>query len=56
MDKVDESKGELPADLENDPVVFEVNLSEMVTWLTGWGVTLPLSVSLQIYETTAEVS
>jgi multidrug efflux pump subunit AcrB len=28
-DKVDEAKGELPADLENDPVVFEVNLSEM---------------------------
>ena len=28
-DKVDEAKGELPADLEDDPVVFEVNLSEM---------------------------
>jgi len=28
-DKVDEAKGELPADLENDPAVFEVNLSEM---------------------------
>ncbi len=28
-DKVDEAKGELPADLENDPSVFEVNLSEM---------------------------
>jgi multidrug efflux pump subunit AcrB len=26
---VDEAKGELPADLENDPAVFEVNLSEM---------------------------
>jgi multidrug efflux pump subunit AcrB len=28
-DKVDEAKGELPTDLENDPSVFEVNLSEM---------------------------
>ena len=28
-DKVDEAKGELPADLENDPAVFEVNFSEM---------------------------
>ncbi len=28
-DKVDEAKGELPTDLENDPVVFEVNFSEM---------------------------
>jgi len=28
-DKVDEAKGELPADLEDDPAVFEVNLSEM---------------------------
>lgn len=28
-DKVDEAKGELPSDLEDDPVVFEVNLSEM---------------------------
>ncbi len=28
-DKVDEAKSELPADLENDPAVFEVNLSEM---------------------------
>lgn len=28
-DKVDEAKSELPADLENDPSVFEVNLSEM---------------------------
>ncbi len=28
-DKVDEAKGELPNDLEDDPVVFEVNLSEM---------------------------
>jgi len=28
-DKVDEAQGELPADLENDPAVFEVNLSEM---------------------------
>jgi multidrug efflux pump subunit AcrB len=28
-DKVDEAKGELPADLEDDPSVFEVNLSEM---------------------------
>ncbi|MDM8522940.1 efflux RND transporter permease subunit [Desulfococcaceae bacterium HSG8] len=28
-DKVDEAKGELPSDLENDPSVFEVNFSEM---------------------------
>jgi multidrug efflux pump len=28
-DKVDESKNELPADLEDDPQVFEVNFSEM---------------------------
>ena len=28
-DKVDEAKGELPSDLENDPLVFEVNFSEM---------------------------
>jgi len=28
-DKVDEAKSELPSDLENDPSVFEVNLSEM---------------------------
>jgi multidrug efflux pump subunit AcrB len=28
-DKVDESKNELPSDLENDPQVFEVNFSEM---------------------------
>jgi multidrug efflux pump len=27
-DKVDEAKGELPTDLENDPSVFEVNFSE----------------------------
>jgi multidrug efflux pump len=27
--KVDEAKGELPADLEDDPVVFEVNISEL---------------------------
>ncbi|MCP4163768.1 MAG: efflux RND transporter permease subunit [Deltaproteobacteria bacterium] len=27
-DKVDEAKGDLPKDLENDPSVFEVNLSE----------------------------
>jgi multidrug efflux pump subunit AcrB len=28
-DKVDEAKGELPTDLEDDPAVFEVNISEM---------------------------
>ncbi|MEJ2688662.1 MAG: efflux RND transporter permease subunit [Deltaproteobacteria bacterium] len=28
-DKVDEAKGELPGDLEDDPQVFEVNFSEM---------------------------
>ncbi|NNK92988.1 MAG: efflux RND transporter permease subunit [Desulfobacterales bacterium] len=28
-DKVDEAKSQLPADLENDPAVFEVNLSEL---------------------------
>ncbi len=28
-DKVDETKGSLPTDLEDDPSVFEVNLSEM---------------------------
>jgi multidrug efflux pump subunit AcrB len=28
-DKVDESMGDLPSDLENDPSVFEVNVSEM---------------------------
>jgi multidrug efflux pump subunit AcrB len=28
-DKVDEAKGDLPGDLEEDPAVFEVNLSEM---------------------------
>ena len=28
-DKVDEAKGALPSDLEDDPVVFEVNFSEM---------------------------
>ncbi len=28
-DKVDEAKGELPSDLEDDPQVFEVNISEM---------------------------
>ncbi len=28
-DKVDEAKGDLPNDLEDDPSVFEVNLSEM---------------------------
>ncbi len=28
-DKVDEAKGELPGDLEDDPSVFEVNFSEM---------------------------
>lgn len=28
-DKVDEAKGDLPTDLEDDPSVFEVNLSEM---------------------------
>ncbi len=28
-DKVDEAKGELPGDLDDDPAVFEVNLSEM---------------------------
>jgi len=28
-DKVDEAKGDLPSDLEDDPSVFEVNLSEM---------------------------
>jgi len=28
-DKVDESRNELPSDLENDPQVFEVNFSEM---------------------------
>lgn len=28
-DKVDEAKNELPTDLENDPLVFEVNFSEM---------------------------
>ena len=27
-DKVDEAKGDLPADLENDPLVLEINLSE----------------------------
>ncbi len=27
-DKVDQAKGELPADLENDPAVIEINLSE----------------------------
>ncbi|MEJ2642520.1 MAG: efflux RND transporter permease subunit, partial [Desulfosarcinaceae bacterium] len=28
-DKVDEAKGDLPSDLENDPVVYEVNFSEL---------------------------
>lgn len=28
-DKVDEAKGELPSDLEDDPMVFEVNFSEL---------------------------
>ncbi len=28
-DKVDEAKNDLPSDLENDPAVFEVNISEM---------------------------
>jgi multidrug efflux pump len=28
-DKVDEAKGDLPSDLENDPSVFEVNFSEL---------------------------
>ena len=28
-DKVDEAKNDLPTDLENDPMVFEVNFSEM---------------------------
>ncbi len=28
-DKVDEALGDLPSDLENDPVVFEVNFSEL---------------------------
>ena len=28
-DKVDEAKGELPTDLEDDPAVFEVNFSEL---------------------------
>ena len=28
-DKVDEAKGQLPSDLEDDPTVFEVNFSEM---------------------------
>ncbi len=28
-DKVDEALGDLPSDLENDPIVFEVNFSEM---------------------------
>ena len=28
-DKVDMAKGDLPADLEDDPVVFEVNISEL---------------------------
>ncbi len=28
-DKVDEAKGNLPGDLEDDPLVFEVNISEM---------------------------
>ncbi len=28
-DKVDEAKGDLPTDLENDPSIFEVNFSEM---------------------------
>ncbi len=28
-DKVDEAKGDLPVDLENDPSVFEVNISEL---------------------------
>ncbi|OQX21523.1 MAG: hypothetical protein BWK80_33020 [Desulfobacteraceae bacterium IS3] len=28
-DKIDEAKGELPSDLEDDPSVFEVNFSEM---------------------------
>ncbi len=28
-DKVDEAKGDLPSDLEDDPSVFEVNLSQM---------------------------
>jgi len=28
-DKVDEAKNDLPTDLENDPAVFEVNISEM---------------------------
>jgi len=28
-DKVDEAKGQLPSDLEDDPAVFEVNFSEM---------------------------
>ena len=28
-DKVDEAKNDLPADLEDDPVVFEVNISEL---------------------------
>ena len=28
-DKVDETKNDLPSDLENDPSVFEVNISEM---------------------------
>jgi len=27
-DKVDQAKGDLPTDLENDPAVFEINLSE----------------------------
>jgi len=27
-DKVDQAKGELPGDLEDDPVIFEINLSE----------------------------
>ena len=28
-DKVDEAKNDLPSDLENDPLIFEVNISEM---------------------------
>ena len=28
-DKVDEAKNELPTDLEDDPAVFEVNISEL---------------------------
>ncbi|MDM8537608.1 efflux RND transporter permease subunit, partial [Desulfobacterales bacterium HSG17] len=47
-DKVDEAKGDLPGDLENDPAVFEVNFSEIPIVVYSLSGTCGLSALKQI--------